>query len=504
MTDRKNVVRSMANPFEKPSWPSAFQPYSRSPGMPNMDTRSHYFPPVVGDPVGESRYMTHGSRPPSRRKSQAFSRASSRLSGVDMSWLGPYMTKLADDNIEREKRILEEARRLSDEANLREQRMLEESHANLELMKKLLRERESAALAREQLNYEREEKQQTLASRREETIRQDMRQQAAIEARAAALQQQLRAEQLKPSKLTTVDTIWPTERPTSRTSLDTDPCISLSSQGGYPVVLQSTADLSRSTLSTVGYTSSTVASCVTTLSTDTTTVSSDKYPCVVSAPLVSQQHLGTTGESNPQFTQSLATATGQTVSHSLTLSASHEIAGLINVTAGQSHSITSAAGTPQNSVASNQPVIPLVCVPNVTSTPVTTVGSLNVSSAPTQPVIVVNTPQIVRPYNGSTSWTSFRDHFKRVATVNRWEDDTTRAQHLMLALEGTAAEVLKEINDTSPTVYQDIWKALSRRFGEVDEVRESMRKFENCKQLDSESVVEYEQALRNLYRLAWP
>jgi len=116
----------------------------------------------------------------------------------------------------------------------------------------------------------------------------------------------------------------------------------------------------------------------------------------------------------------------------------------------------------------------------------------------------VNTPQIVSPYNGSTSWTSFRDHFKRVATVNRWEDDTTRAQHLMLALEGTAAKVLKEINDTSPTVYQDIWKALSRRFGEVDEVRESMRKFENRKQLDSESVVEYELALRNLYRLAWP
>jgi len=74
----------------------------------------------------------------------------------------------------------------------------------------------------------------------------------------------------------------------------------------------------------------------------------------------------------------------------------------------------------------------------------------------------------------------------------------------MLALKGTAAEVLKEINDTSPTVYQDIWKALSRRVGEVDEVRESMRKFENRKQLDSESVVEYEQALRNLYRLAWP
>jgi len=254
----------------------------------------------------------------------------------------------------------------------------------------------------------------------------------------------------------------------------------------------------------VGYTSSTVASCVITLSTDTITVSSDKYPCVASAPLVSQQQLGTTGESHSQFTQSLATATGHTVSQCLIPSVCCEISGLINVTAGQSHPTTSAAGTPPNSVARNHPVIPPVCVPNVTSSPVTTVGSLPLSLVPTQPVIVVNTPQIVRAYNGSTSWTSFRDQFKRVATVNRWEDDTTRAQHLMLALEGTAAEVLKEINDTSPTVYQDIWKALSRRFGEVDEVRESMRKFENRKQLESETVVEYEQALRNLYRLAWP
>ena len=119
-------------------------------------------------------------------------------------------------------------------------------------------------------------------------------------------------------------------------------------------------------------------------------------------------------------------------------------------------------------------------------------------------MVVVNTPQLARPYNGTTSWTSFRDHFKRVAKVNRWDDNVTQAQHLMLALEGNAAEVLKEISDTSPTVLQDIWDALCRRFGEVDEAREAMRKFEQRRQLDSESVVEFEQALRSLYRVAWP
>jgi len=28
-----------------------------------------------------------------------------------------------------------------------------------------------------------------------------------------------------------------------------------------------------------------------------------------------------------------------------------------------------------------------------------------------QPLVVVNTPQLVGPYNGTTNWKSFRDHF---------------------------------------------------------------------------------------------
>jgi len=91
-----------------------------------------------------------------------------------------------------------------------------------------------------------------------------------------------------------------------------------------------------------------------------------------------------------------------------------------------------------------------------------------------------------------------------VAKANRWDDNVTQAQHLMLALEGNAAEVLKEISDTSPTVLQDIWDALCRRLGQVDEAREAMRKFKQRRQLDSESVVEFEQAFRSLYRVAWP
>jgi len=120
-----------------------------------------------------------------------------------------------------------------------------------------------------------------------------------------------------------------------------------------------------------------------------------------------------------------------------------------------------------SSIAVTQPVsiAPTVAPSSssASSLPVGTGTSLSSSSSlqpPYQPMVVVNTPQLVRPYNGTTSWTSFSDHFKRVAKVNRWDDSVTQAQHLMLALEGNAAEVLKEISDASPTVLQDIWDAV--------------------------------------------
>jgi len=74
----------------------------------------------------------------------------------------------------------------------------------------------------------------------------------------------------------------------------------------------------------------------------------------------------------------------------------------------------------------------------------------------------------------------------------------------MLALEGSAAEILKDIEDSSPSVYTDIWTQLARRFGMTDGPREAMRRFDNRRQQDSESVQEFEQSLRVLYRDAWP
>jgi len=57
---------------------------------------------------------------------------------------------------------------------------------------------------------------------------------------------------------------------------------------------------------------------------------------------------------------------------------------------------------------------------------------------------------------------------------------------------------------TTLSALSDLWAILEHRFGEVDSCREAMLKFEIRRQSDSESLVEFEQALRILHKEAWP
>ena len=122
--------------------------------------------------------------------------------------------------------------------------------------------------------------------------------------------------------------------------------------------------------------------------------------------------------------------------------------------------------------------------PSITST---------LSSSPL--VVVVRQFQTVRPYSGKTSWKLFHDHFRRVAKVNSWTTPEEQIQYLMLSLEGAAAEVLKDFDEQKSTAIDDLWQRLAHQFGSVDEVREAMREFDARRQSDTESLVEYEQAL---------
>jgi len=162
---------------------------------------------------------------------------------------------------------------------------------------------------------------------------------------------------------------------------------------------------------------------------------------------------------------------------------------------------------PQGMTASADNVVPPPTVmpppmpPTIHSTPTASVPQTFTQSIPT---FIVKQPQLPKPYSGATSWRFFREHFERICRVNSWISTADKVQNLTLVLEGPAAEILKDINAASPTAYDEIWTLLARRFGQTDAPRDTMRRFDNRRQLDGESIPEYEQALRVLHREAWP
>jgi len=124
----------------------------------------------------------------------------------------------------------------------------------------------------------------------------------------------------------------------------------------------------------------------------------------------------------------------------------------------------------------------------------------------TQPTVVVKQNVPVKPYAGTTSWKSFQQHFLRVCQINGWLSQRERVQYLTLSLEGPAADVPRDIDEHADSAWTQIWEALKRRFGTMDDERDAMHRFEACKQSDDMSIpeFEFEQKLRILHHEAWP
>jgi len=127
------------------------------------------------------------------------------------------------------------------------------------------------------------------------------------------------------------------------------------------------------------------------------------------------------------------------------------------------------------------------------------------SPAVTQPkVVLIKHFQQPKPYTGASSWKGYREYFERLAAVNGWATPEQKVEQLALALEGSATEVLRDLDTSQPQAYNIIWEALARRFGSLDGAREAMRRFDSRRQEDSETIPDFEQALRTLHREAWP
>ena len=77
-------------------------------------------------------------------------------------------------------------------------------------------------------------------------------------------------------------------------------------------------------------------------------------------------------------------------------------------------------------------------------------------------------------------------------------------RHLLVAMDGPAAEAVRGLKAEKDSDLNQIWDALHRRFGFVDEPERAMRRFDARKQQDGESLAVFEQNLRILHREAWP
>lgn len=95
----------------------------------------------------------------------------------------------------------------------------------------------------------------------------------------------------------------------------------------------------------------------------------------------------------------------------------------------------------------------------------------------TAPAVIVKQPEPVRPYNGSTSYKSYREYFERLASCNGWSSPQDAARHLLVAMDWAASEAVRGMKVEKDSDLAQIWDALARRFGFLDEPQRAMRQF---------------------------
>jgi len=120
------------------------------------------------------------------------------------------------------------------------------------------------------------------------------------------------------------------------------------------------------------------------------------------------------------------------------------------------------------------------------------------------PIVVVRQQQQVKPYSGQSSWKIYKEYYERLSRTNEWTTMSEKVQHLALALEGEAAQCLKAIDENSDDAYDQIWNALSRRFGVIDEEMYMKRRFDSRRQKDQEDIPQFAMALDTLHKDSWP
>jgi len=251
--------------------------------------------------------------------------------------------------------------------------------------------------------------------------------------------------------------------------------------------------------------------------------------CLVSATHTAPAvplNLRTIPQARPSVVSLSVVAPGAAVSTAACTAPSHEVpvANIqlpIKPQAGTMPTPIATISTQTSLVSAVPPVATLVSAPSAVTTvsvlpAVTTVqtATLSVSTsvapvatvtaAPAALIVVVKQPQPTKPYTGQISWKSYKEYFTRLALCNGWTTGVEKAQNLLIAIEGAAAEAVRGLTADKYQDYDLIWENLARRFGHIDEPERAKSRFDNKKQLESETIEVFEQGLRTVFHEAWP
>ena len=120
------------------------------------------------------------------------------------------------------------------------------------------------------------------------------------------------------------------------------------------------------------------------------------------------------------------------------------------------------------------------------------------------PTVVVRPPTTPKLYKGDASYKAYKEYFERLSVCNGWTTPIEKAQNLIISLDGPAAETVRGLEIKQDQDYETIWELLRKRFSYVDDPERQKRLFDTRKQQENESVAMFEQALRSLFREAWP
>ena len=164
-----------------------------------------------------------------------------------------------------------------------------------------------------------------------------------------------------------------------------------------------------------------------------------------------------------------------------------------------------------HTVTNTSAVAPALAPQTTAQSSVLTTTSTIPAPIPVQTVVAPPTSNIVfrqaeplKPYNGTGSVKQYKEYFLRLSLCNGWDTKAEQARHLLVGMEGAAAEAVRGISGENDTDLDKIWECLKRRFGFVDEPERAMRRFDSRKQMAHETVAMFDQALRSLHQEAWP